>query len=1787
MDKDRNRTITDKKTSPAVRRCKKPETCIHLRSQRQKQGNPSTQVLYRGPNFQAHRSDEDIFFDCLSISDTDFPREGHSCKNIDSCRSKPANNEQTKPVSCKSTCSGQASGTSKYDDPEAVRAALRRAENVTQMLLKNFERNQGDSKRQCNATLEITARLLTDPRPNASKCLQGRPVTVQMPLRFDPCSGQMVTCGPSQPVDKSQMSVCSKNASKDCPALMYMQDEHRDPGVCHNNQDIQTNKSYLRNNPHGANNQWQCACQSTHTQPEMDYPAGSKPSQTNTSYLYEHYKQSHCSNFVQDQPSQTHDLNLNFNALDQIQYPSPQYICRIIDNNDEREHQQEQNLQPSCLENLPKTTQDANDWRERVLPESRPQYQQTSICGISKTQPSIPSTTAIESATCSNAAKLDALKYCGSAAKSVSHMPCVCPPSPCEQLPPAPPPKLESKCPITSYYTIETDELIEPPNPQESCPDNYRPPQICGTQNDIVPTYASNVYVLPDNLNAPANRVEECPRKMDPNLTNSLRRMSGQLPCIGESEFAASSRYFPLDTVFETDVSCRKTDETMKDEGTSRPCACDKNDNAGTLENMQPNMGDPVEASCETCLCKMDKAGMPPSASRPQKIIAGYYSCASGVSQLVDNRSKGIFALKDENQSGPCQSTFGDGGPQRSEAAKAQGCECGSQEQEKLSPVAVCQSSAPSENVPECSDFQEEMVGEQQYEEPDDQQPCPPAPCPPPPCPPPPPPSPPASCPPPQPCPPPPCPPPSSAPASCAPPPPCPPPPCPPPPSPPASCPPPQPCPPPPCPPPCPPKPCPASASANQHITNEDYLEMESICPIKASKPSHLMDTSVKSERYFNVDTSHITTSINCSKVVQGKGNSAKMEYNAAPCTQKSSMGYTDKTSSRSQSFMANVTCLCTSIDKMKLCPTGREGPPFKRIQDKKAEPSCNASQSTKVVFMNCGDKFRDCNSSSDTSVCKNPSCVCANTQSADGRAQQKSQSRSVCSKSLGPSMSAVNAEQEKCSKCSSSPNEQSASKDSKSCITTSDHVIETKKSCGLFDCCLPGRKSKTKKYEEPPCGQSWEEPCQQPDVIYCDYCAPEPPCSQDHVQQQDSVYQSECAIEHGMQKYQQQHQKQHDDYCECGSEQPNWTVPCDQHQNQRQQDIYCECASDKQMSSFRSCESERCFPSVPRDRLANIINLLNDTNDCRLDRTAVIQELFRELTAMLREEEDDEQEDMPLSYEDCMAAVTCGRMPPTKVAISRDKEERIQCLEKMEQYVEKCFPSKKTCFPVEPMEIVAFQPDPAFDPCRKAYSTGSESKTFMGSCTTATIYKSCDTADSKSKGYESCVCKTSESKSSCYKSCDCKSHSSKRSECKSFQSKLTDKTPCDTDTIGKSLPIEEGGKSSVSPPKASASGSGSRSAQPEARTDDEIHLEEECCQLTVREEQSSNKSPRGESAYEQSSNKSPLGESAYEQSSNKSPRGESAQEQSSNRTPRGESEHCSSTGRRGESAQEEMSNMTHRGESSKDRCSERSPRGESSKELCQCESGNSGALQKASCQCESEVDDTLSPLTDRERLLCEYMMRRMCELCEDDQQLDEEATEQMDKPGGPCICCHCRAVVCDNQCLTVSKTLDAVKYDPVAETKFFIDSIICDLQAMNHVMTKNKINPKDPKPSACMGNAPGDSFPVTITSVSSLGCRALYVRWELEDCAGIGGYEIYVDGHLTNRFYSYRHEAGVVANVDVTKPHKVILRAQAVGQEFPSDGPGCPNNKMAPAYPEMSVGASRPWTPSIFFYAP
>ncbi|EDW38235.1 GL12129 [Drosophila persimilis] len=191
-------------------------------------------------------------------------------------------------------------------------------------------------------------------------------------------------------------------------------------------------------------------------------------------------------------------------------------------------------------------------------------------------------------------------------------------------------------------------------------------------------------------------------------------------------------------------------------------------------------------------------------------------------------------------------------------------------------------------------------------------------------------------------------------------------------------------------------------------------------------------------------------------------------------------------------------------------------------------------------------------------------------------------------------------------------------------------------------------------------------------------------------------------------------------------------------------------------------------------------------------------------------------------------------------------------------------------------------------------------------------------------------------------------------------------------------------------------------------------------------------------------------------------------------------------------------------------------------------------------------------------------------------------------KEGGKCQCCHCRALRCDNECQTVSKTLRSAIADPACEMKCFIDSMIMDLEVMDHVLCNNKAKARDVTAN-CSGNAPGDSFPVTITAVSSLGCTALYIRWELQDCAGIGGYEIYLDGNLRNRFYSYRHQAAVVANVDVTKGHQIVLRAQALGYDFPGEDVGVGNCKTVArtSHPEMLAGAKRPWSPSVYFYDP
>lgn len=164
-------------------------------------------------------------------------------------------------------------------------------------------------------------------------------------------------------------------------------------------------------------------------------------------------------------------------------------------------------------------------------------------------------------------------------------------------------------------------------------------------------------------------------------------------------------------------------------------------------------------------------------------------------------------------------------------------------------------------------------------------------------------------------------------------------------------------------------------------------------------------------------------------------------------------------------------------------------------------------------------------------------------------------------------------------------------------------------------------------------------------------------------------------------------------------------------------------------------------------------------------------------------------------------------------------------------------------------------------------------------------------------------------------------------------------------------------------------------------------------------------------------------------------------------------------------------------------------------------------------------------------------------------------------------------------------------------EMKFFIDSLILDLDAMEHARRKSAVvkNLCMPGPGMC----PRESFPVTITDVSDLGSTSLYVKWIIHDCCGIGGYEIYTDGYLTNRYFHCKHEAAVITNVDVTLPHKITLMAQTSAEDD-SLALMCSQQKnknkirSLPWKPEFEKEkkscpglSSSLWTPSIFLYDP
>ncbi|XP_037948505.1 uncharacterized protein LOC119679973 isoform X2 [Teleopsis dalmanni] len=207
---------------------------------------------------------------------------------------------------------------------------------------------------------------------------------------------------------------------------------------------------------------------------------------------------------------------------------------------------------------------------------------------------------------------------------------------------------------------------------------------------------------------------------------------------------------------------------------------------------------------------------------------------------------------------------------------------------------------------------------------------------------------------------------------------------------------------------------------------------------------------------------------------------------------------------------------------------------------------------------------------------------------------------------------------------------------------------------------------------------------------------------------------------------------------------------------------------------------------------------------------------------------------------------------------------------------------------------------------------------------------------------------------------------------------------------------------------------------------------------------------------------------------------------------------------------------------------------------------------------------------------------------------------EMKENQGDDCKCCHCRAMrECPNE-----HNMQLVRTDSCTEDKppkndddmkFFINSIIMDLEAMEYARrTKNndrKLFAKKKKTGPC------NSFPVTITDVSELGATSLYVKWEIEDCSNISGYEIFVDGFLTNRYFNCSHTAAVICDVDVTAPHKIIL----VAQPYMNEECLCPKSTESEKNMDFNAnksvvkrGLTMPtlnpsalWTPSVYFYDP
>ncbi|EDW96571.2 uncharacterized protein LOC6536273 [Drosophila yakuba] len=600
-----------------------------------------------------------------------------------------------------------------------------------------------------------------------------------------------------------------------------------------------------------------------------------------------------------------------------------------------------------------------------------------------------------------------------------------------------------------------------------------------------------------------------------------------------------------------------------------------------------------------------------------------------------------------------------------------------------------------------------------------------------------------------------------------------------------------------------------------------------------------------------------------------------------------------------------------------------------------------------------------------------------------------------------------------------------------------------------------------------------------------------------------------------------------------------------------------CQCSSKDDLRGMQSAQDGTGYqtPEDPcgmaccsrKERIMILMEKLTSPScDCGVSRSCLTQQLFRELTLLLRSEKEnavapaDEPSPPPLTFDECCATQhdRNGEEEPAEKPLSKRELQRVECFHQLEEYLCKCFLP-----PAEPQipetDIYAFELDPDFPPDPEPPKSPEE-KDKMKPCQCPEPFFDIGNALTCSgDGLDDDFFRDCEDDEDA-KKCDCKDDDRATGEpdlCQSLKA-FIDKELQEILAEEINKEVDEG-------------------EEPKTPT---TVLKEICERPTVAAPpEEEEKSEKIECPYLGMVSCPPWTTQQTDWADFPYNLDPCAQKESPSPPPKGP-----------------RTGLLPEG-----------PLPPDVRNLCE------QLLRKALKDCGLCGDD--GSLHSCEDDVCEECALD-CEECPEDCPLEkcDEFDDECPQEEQGCLCCHCRALICDEECKTVSNTLRSAMCDPLCEMKYFIDSIIVDMHAMDCVLGNKQAKPKHIKAkTANYKGGPGDSFPVKITGVCGLGDTALYVRWNVEDCRAIAGYEIYMDGHLKNRFYSFRHEAGVITNVDVTNPHLIVLRALAVGQEFPGEGPGkdggqdCGCQEMAVSHPELKAGAQRPWSPSFFYYDP